>query len=232
MRSSDIKAFFVTGTDTGIGKTTVIKLLIQEFNKQGLVTIGCKPVASCEQQEEVSADAQSFLEVNAISLPLSTINPISLGLPVSPNIAAKCLDKPISLKVLLQRLKALYELPVDAIFFEGIGGWEVPINDEHTMADVAAALAIPVILVVGIRVGCINHAILTSQSIIKRSPVLGWIANVFTADTPLINEHIMTLNQYLPLPFLGTLGHHQLDVSVSIDMEKLLMWQPSYHSDK
>lgn len=225
MQLNHPKGFFITGTDTNAGKTTATKILMTEFLRKGYSILGCKPVACCEHANDICHDGLSFLELNSVNLPLSIINPMRLNFPVSPNIAAKSMGKTITVGEIFSQLKALYDLPLDFIFFEGVGGWKVPLNDTETMADLAKQLQVPVILVVGIRVGCLNHALLTYDALRQDGlPLLGWIANVIDAKTPLIEEHIETLQNWLPIPHLGIIPHHKdpLDQHWHIDIEPFL----------
>jgi dethiobiotin synthetase len=204
MPSINPKGFFITGTDTNVGKTTITRMLISEFISQGYTTIGCKPVSCCDPQDN-SHDGLTFLEINSLNLPLNVINPLRFNLPVSPNIAAKHFGKSIALQCVMTHLQSLYSLPLDYIFFEGIGGWQVPLNNQETMADLAKALQVPVVLVVPIKVGCLNHALLTCKALrADNVPVLGWIANLVDEKTPAIQEHIETLQHWLKMPHIGT----------------------------
>jgi dethiobiotin synthetase len=211
MHSQPPKGFFITATDTGMGKTTVTKLLITESKKAGFSAIGCKPVACGVSEAGAGAeeDVLSYEAVNSLQLRREQINPLRFDLPVSPNIAAHSEGYTISVKHLAKQLHRLNCLPVDYIFYEGIGGWQVPLNDKETMVDLVRLLQLPVILVVGIRVGCLNHALLTWEAMVKEAPCVGWIANIMNPSVPAIDEHIATLKQRIGAPFLGTLPFHQ-----------------------
>jgi dethiobiotin synthetase len=223
MSSKNARGFFVTGTDTGIGKTTVTRLLILALNQCELIAMGCKPIA-CGDRE----DAMVYSQVNPIPLCLDRINPLYLTLPASPNIAAKQANKVIALQDLTTPLKGLLDLPVDYVFFEGVGGWKVPLTDTQTTVDLALDLAFPLIVVVGIRVGCLNHTLLTWDSI-TRTPlkVAGWIANVIVESTPAMDEHIATLGQHISAPYLGMVPYQATTwklLSHSIDLKRLTEW--------
>lgn len=222
MRSKLAKSFFVTGTDTGIGKTTVTKMLISEFKKKGFITIGCKPFACGFNEAGDNEDVLTYEMINSIKLERKIINPLSFALPASPNIAAKMENKYISAKSLADQVRNLHELRVDYIFYEGVGGWKVPLNSEETMIDFARYLSCPLILVIGIRVGCLNHALLTWESISKEKiKVAGWIANIVDPQTPQIAEHISTIKHWISAPYLGTLSYQeglQQDHSLNINL--------------
>ena len=140
--------YFITGTDTEIGKTTVTTLLLNHYNQQGLTTLGLKPLASG------SDDALQLQQASSLKLPYDNINPINYQLPVSPDIAARIENRPITVNQLLKSTQPSLQLKTDLTLIEGIGGWQVPINETETMADYVKALNIPVILVVGIKLGC------------------------------------------------------------------------------
>lgn len=204
MQSEVAKGFFVTATDTGMGKTTVTKILINEFKKAGFKTLGCKPIACGGSQNEDHEDVQVYQSINSLQLPREIINPLYFSLPASPNIAAQYSQKKICALDLVDKLNRLRHLPVDYIFYEGIGGWKVPLNRHETMVDVAKELQLPILLIIGIRVGCLNHALLTWDAIIQEKvPVAGWISNIIDDSTPAIEEHIDTLQQWISAPYLG-----------------------------
>jgi dethiobiotin synthetase len=196
-------SFFVTGTDTGCGKTTVTRLLIQTLQQSGFQAIGCKPIACGVDQQGDNEDVLVYERINSLSLPRIEINPICLTLPASPHIAAQQENRVIDVLALSQELNKLKALPVDFIFFEGVGGWKVPLNQRETTIDLALSLQAPLILVIGIRVGCLNHALLTWEAIQKVNvAVTGWIANVVDPTTPAIDDHIATLQQWIDKPCL------------------------------
>lgn len=218
MHSKKVKGFFITGTDTGVGKTTLTRLLIAQMNKKGLLSIGCKPI-SCGDNN----DTEIYLQTNPLKLAADLINPIHFPLPASPHIAAKMAGKNISLADLVMDLKKLFTYEVEYIFVEGIGGWKVPINKTHTTVDLAKALGLPIILVVGIRVGCLNHASLTWDSLSQeKMKVAGWIANVIEPCTPHIDEHVATLCQRIKAPYLGTVPYQNPLTSFALDVTRLI----------
>lgn len=224
MPSTQPKGFFITGTDTNAGKTTITKMLVSEFIRLGYSSIGCKPISCVENLDSHNHDGVHYLEVNSIDLPLSMISPVRFNLPVSPNIAAKASGKEICLKELNLQLRQFYNLPLDYIFFEGIGGWRVPVNDTETVADLVKLLQIPVILVVGLRVGCLNLAMLTMEALIKDNmKIAGWIANVIEENTPVVDEHIATLQSRFDVPYLGMVPHlSPNDNACHIDIRPLI----------
>lgn len=213
------KGFFVTATDTGAGKTTVTQALIYELIKKGYLAIGCKPIACGTDIHFLNEDALAYKRINSINLPMNDINPLCFELPVSPNIAAKAMGKHICLDQLIAKLHQHLCLPIDYIFYEGIGGWKVPINESETTADLAVKLQLPLIFVIGIRVGCLNHALLTWESIVREEiPVAGWIANVIDTNTPAIPEHITTLQHRISAPYLGMLTYQNAIIDLNSDL--------------
>ena len=221
-----MKSVFVTGTDTGIGKTRVSCALMQQLIVEGYRVVGMKPVASgayCENGRLVNDDALQLMAVANVAAPYELINPYCFAPPIAPHLAALQGHQPILLEDIVfayQRLAA----SADVVVVEGVGGWSVPINTTQTMADVAAALHLPVIMVVGMRLGCLNHALLTAEHILRKSLSLaGWVANTLDPNMLALSGNIDTLNTMLPAPMLGVipydtstsfLSNPQLDLAV------------------
>ncbi len=203
-----MKSIFITGTDTGVGKTYVTVQLIKQFNKMGISTFGMKPLASgCklnEFNERVNEDALALQAVSSIKKAYSLINPIVLEKPIAPHLAAAYENKILSIKEIINKIHFSLQSPAEINFIEGIGGWAVPINDSELLSDLVKKLNIPVILVVAIRLGCLNHAILTSKSIqMMNVPFIGWIANCMDPNMLEIEKNIHTLKHFIPAPCLG-----------------------------
>lgn len=203
---SNKQAYFVTGTDTGVGKTMISSLLVRQFAQRGLRSVGMKPVASgCEKRDGqlISEDVTQLLAASNVDLPLVDINPYAFEPAIAPHIAAKQVGVQIDLDHIqsaFQRLQAYAE----AVIVEGAGGFYVPLDDEHDIADLALKLDLPVILVVGMRLGCINHALLTAAAIQQRGLTLaGWVANQVDPDMAMLEENLQTLRQRMPAAYLG-----------------------------
>lgn len=203
---SNQQAYFVTGTDTGVGKTMISSLLVRQFAQRGLRSVGMKPVASgCERRDGqlISEDVTQLLAASNVDLPLADINPYAFEPAIAPHIAAKQAGVQIDLEHIqsaFQRLQA----HADVVIVEGAGGFYVPLDDEHDIADLAAKLDLPVILVVGMRLGCINHALLTAAAIQQRGLTLaGWVANQVDPDMAMLEENLQTLQQRMPAAYLG-----------------------------
>jgi len=196
---------FVTGTDTEVGKTRISVGLIAWLQQQGLMVAGMKPIASgCEwiAGEWKNEDALAMMAQSTLNLPYSMVNPYAFEPAIAPHIAADKAGKSICLKTIKENYQQI-EQQADAVVVEGAGGWLVPINDDNTMADLAQKLNLPVVLVVAIKLGCINHALLTVESIQRRGlKLVGWVANHLSAQTE-SDEIIATLKQHIEAPCLG-----------------------------
>lgn len=198
------QGYFITGTDTNVGKTWATVALMRYFQGLGNSVIGLKPVASgcmVKNGRLVNLDALLLQEHSTLKLDYHSINPYAFELAVSPHIAGK--DNPVELDVIVNSFKAIKER-AQIILVEGAGGWYSPLNENQDNRDLAEALGLPVILVVAIKLGCINHAILTCHAI-KASPVscAGWIAVCVDSNELCIEENIATLKKRLDSPLLG-----------------------------
>jgi dethiobiotin synthetase len=203
------RAWFVTGTDTGVGKTRVSAALLHALRRQGLKAVGMKPVAAGAEQASSGAwtneDLLALRSASDVQVPPELDNPYLLPDPVSPHIAARNAGVAIDVGLLKQRFQAL-RARADAVVVEGAGGWLVPLNDRETMADLAATLDLPVILVVGLRLGCLNHALLTQESIRARGLRLaGWVANRVDPAMREPEANLATLRALIDAPLLADL---------------------------
>lgn len=225
------QGFFVTGTDTGIGKTTISCLLLDLFAKQGRSTLGIKPIATgCEPTSEGnrSEDAQALQQYSTLKLPYAHINPIALIPPTSPNIAAG--NQPLSVNKIIHACRPALAAQADFIIVEGAGGWKAPINRDETMADLAMAFKLPIILVVGIRLGCINHALLTIESIQNSNlPIFGWIANEIEPGNPFLTENQRTIAQRINVPLLGSVPFHKTALTHTKNLIRRWLIQCVFH---
>lgn len=202
------RGIFVTGTDTGIGKTLVSVSLMRLLHTAGLKVAGMKPVATGGAGSNgrlVNEDAL-LLQANAsIRLDYNQVNPFVFELPVSPHLAAKKAGRDIDLQRIRQIYEELAEV-ADCVVVEGVGGWEVPLNERERVADLVRMLDLPVLLVVGLRLGCLNHALLTGRAIDHAGArCLGWIANQVDRDFLLSAENIETLEKSFDWPLLAAL---------------------------
>lgn len=200
------KQFFIAGTDTNVGKTLVAAGLLLAAKKHGLRTAAIKPVAAgCEKTEAGLRNDDALLLQSVIteSLVYEQINPIALQAAIAPHIAAQQEKRVLSADRIAGFCRGSLR-QADFTLVEGAGGWRVPLNPRETMADLARILQLPVILVVGVRLGCINHALLTVEAIRSDGlPLAGWVANCVDADMPVRQENIDSLRERIPAPCLG-----------------------------
>ncbi len=197
--------FFITGTDTEVGKTWVSCRLLERAREAGLSCYGLKPVAAgCEDTEEGlrNEDAVNLMAASSVQLPYDVVNPVALKAAIAPHIAAQQEGRRITLAQLAGYVRgAISSHPADLILVEGAGGWRVPLNDREMLAGLAAELSLPVIQVVGMKLGCINHAILTAEAIQADGlRYTGTVANCF-GDMHVREENLLTLRQHLPGAF-------------------------------
>jgi dethiobiotin synthetase len=180
MKGAVMRGIFIAGTDTGVGKTVIAAALIRALARQGLRVAGMKPVAAGAQMTSAglrNADALALLHAANVAASYEIMNPYCFAAPIAPHIAARDAGVVIDLKLLRQRFDEL-AAHADCVVVEGAGGWLTPISDCASMADIAAALALPVVLVVGLRLGCLNHAILTARALqADGASFSGWIGN-------------------------------------------------------
>lgn len=197
------EAYFVTGTDTEVGKTLVSCALLLHLRERHARVVGMKPVAAGTVHTadgEDNEDAQSLRAHGSIRVPRELDNPYCLPLPLSPHLAARAAGQRIEIPLLVERYRRL-AAQADAVVVEGAGGFHVPLNDEQTGADLAQALQLPVLLVVGLRLGCLNHALLTAEAIRARGLTLaGWVANRIDPAMRSPDDNIAFLRERLGAP--------------------------------
>lgn len=195
------EVYFITGTDTGVGKTTVAVKLLQQYAKQGLSTIGIKPIASgCDfiDGRLVNDDAVKLQSASTIKLPYEKINPFAFKEPIAPHIAASLVNEVVTVERLVDATQEALACDADIKIVEGAGGWSVPLNDNELISDYVKAINAKVIMVVGMRLGCINHAIQTYRSIHADGvEFAGWIANCIDAEMPYQKENINAIARYI-----------------------------------
>jgi dethiobiotin synthetase len=198
------QAYFITGTDTGIGKTYVACQLIREYVAQGYRVVGMKPVAAgCElvDGQWVNEDVALLTHASNVQAPLHWVNPYCFKAPIAPHIAASQEGVDIQLEVIQRAFTELTHL-ADIVVVEGAGGLLVPLNSNETIADLIALLNIPIIFVVGMRLGCINHALLSLAVMQSRKlPISAWVANPIDHNMMHYAENLSTLQSKLyPIP--------------------------------
>lgn len=222
-------SYFITGTDTEIGKTTISCALIRALAKKGLHVAPMKPVAAGASEiggQWHNEDVDALIAASNMELPLSLIAPYLLKTPIAPHLAASLDQRPIELPHILSCYKEIRR-QADAVIVEGVGGFCVPFTDRTSSADLAVQLNLPVILVVGLKLGCINHALLTAEAIRSRGLELaGWIANRMEPRMPFAPENIQTLEARLNAPRLGTIPYLESfsETDTYLDLSSLPNW--------
>ena len=203
--------WFITGTDTGVGKTRVALALLTALNNAGYKTAAMKPVACGSRRTALGLrheDAELLAQHAGISRDYAEVNPYVFAPAIAPHIAAQESGCTIEIATILQNYRRLCAAPVDAVVVEGAGGWCVPINGHETLETVARALQLPVILVVGMRLGCLNHALLTAAAITASGASLaGWVANTIVAEMSAFEANVAALRTRLRAPLLATLPY-------------------------
>lgn len=202
--------FFITGTDTGVGKTLISCALLHAFSNAGKRAIGMKPIAAgCELRGNPiqCKDVEMLLASSNVEAPLELVCPYSFAAPIAPHIAATKCGTTIKLPQIRVAFEQLRNM-ADITIVEGVGGFRVPLNAAEDTADLAKLLDLPVILVVGMRLGCLNHALLTAQNITASGLALtGWIANQVDPTMLYPAENIQSLAERLPAPLLATVEY-------------------------
>jgi dethiobiotin synthetase len=197
------RGYFVTGTDTGVGKTRIAVALIHALRAQGLRVAAMKPVAAGNAPGELNEDVVALSQAANVDADLRDVNPYAFAEPIAPHIAAKRAGVRIELEIIATAYLRL-AAAADVVVVEGAGGWRVPLNEHEDMADLARRLGLPVVLVVGLRLGCLNHALLTAESVAsRRLPWAGWVGNHIDPAMPYAAENVATLHARLPGPCLG-----------------------------
>jgi dethiobiotin synthetase len=203
-------SFFITGTDTGVGKTVVATALLRAFAHAGQRVIGMKPVASGTRGDPVghdNEDVEALVAASNVDAPIELVNPYCFAPAIAPHLAAQQADCVISIEHIRACHEALAGL-AEYVIVEGAGGLLVPLNATEDWCDLVQALQVPVILVVGMRLGCLNHALLTAGALHSRGLTFaGWVANRIEADMPLFDENVETLRARLGAPLLGVMPH-------------------------
>ncbi len=203
--------FFIAGTDTDVGKTFVSQALLEAAKTESMSCFALKPVAAgCEQTAAGlrSEDALKLMQSSSVKLSYQQVNPIALEQAVAPHVAAKNANKNISLQRVVGFCRGAMLNQVDFLLVEGAGGWRVPLNSRETMAQIPKELSLPVILVVGIKLGCINHAMLTVEAILNDGLSLaGWVANHIDPQMSASADSVDALRSAIGAPLIGTIPY-------------------------
>ncbi|HEX5313608.1 MAG TPA: dethiobiotin synthase [Gammaproteobacteria bacterium] len=204
-----MKGFFVTGTDTDAGKTVVAAGMIHALAARGLRVAAMKPVASGGYATAAglrNADAEALIAAANVAAGYEEVNPYCFAPPIAPHIAAAEAGLGIEMEMILRAARAL-AARADLLLVEGVGGWRVPLGEDFDVAALAAALDLPVVLVVGMRLGCLNHAILSAEAIAVQGKFAGWIANEIDPAMERREENVATLAAKIRAPCLGRVPH-------------------------
>lgn len=216
------RGYFITGTDTEVGKTYVTTKLLDYFNHQGFQTAAIKPIASGAKNTENGLRNEDGLLLQkhaSIQFPYDLVNPYCLLPPIAPHIALAYQKSSLTVKELLCACQPILNQTPDITLIEGVGGWLVPLNHRETMADFAVALGFPVILVVGMKLGCINHSLLTFHHLQQSNiQIAGWIANCIDPKMNVLQENIDTLKEKLPIPLISTIPFQPEKVNINLVM--------------
>jgi len=217
------RGFFVTGTDTGVGKTRVAVALIHALRARGLRVAAMKPVSAGNVPGELNEDVVALLQAANVAADIRDVNPYAFAEPIAPHIAAQQAGVRIELAAIAAAYARL-AAAADVVVVEGAGGWRVPLNEHEDMADLAQRLGLPVVLVVGLRLGCLNHALLTAESIANRKlPWAGWVGNAIEPAMGCQTENVAALKARLPAPCLGIHSYQPNPVSMSDPPEWLVL---------
>jgi len=221
------KRFFVTGTDTDAGKTFVTVGLLKAAKRAGIKSFGLKPIAAgAERIDGVLRHNDGLLiqQASSVSLPYEQVNPVVFETRMAPHISAMKENKLITASRLEGYIKGALLIPHEFVLIEGAGGWRLPLNDREFLSDVAKCIEFPVILVVNMKLGCLNHAILTAEAIARDGLVLsGWVANTGPEKMPNYDENIASLSAMIPAPLLGALSWTQDEKVSESQFDKLFL---------
>ncbi len=205
------QAYFITGTDTDAGKTTITAGLLCAAKQLQRSTLAMKPVASgCQMTEQGlrNSDALVLIAQSSVKLAYAQINPYAFAPAIAPHIAAQEAGVELRVTDLYRAAQVILQEQADFTLIEGAGGWRVPISTSEFLSDFAIALNMPVILVVGVKLGCINHALLTVEAIRNDGLKLaGWVANMIDANCARLSENLEFLHQHIAAPCLAEVPH-------------------------
>lgn len=224
-----MRGIFVTGTDTGVGKTRVSAALLRALVRAGFKTVGMKPVASGSQMSAEGLRNDDALQLQAaasVARPYALVNPYAFAPPIAPHIAAREAGVTIELPRILAAFRELCA-GAEAVVVEGVGGWQVPLGGDWGVPELARALGLPVVLVVGLRLGCLNHARLSARAIVTDGPKFaGWIANGVDPGFARRVENLATLKYMLSVPLLAespwTAAPDSGEWAAQLDLEQML----------
>lgn len=233
------KGLFILGTDTNVGKTTIAVNLLTFLNKKGYSTIGIKPISSGAELTKYglrNSDALALQKAASIYLSYKQVNSFCFRLATAPHIAAVQQDFQLSVAKVIESFKSLLNIKADYCIMEGLGGAAVPLNKTETMLDLVQTLNLPVILVVGLRLGCLNHALLTYEILKKRNiSIAACIANQIDPKMSFHEENGLYLKQCLDVPFFSLISYQEkkvLDSDIVVDWSNLIKERDEFKFDQ
>lgn len=226
-----MSSYFITGTDTGVGKTLIAAALIRLLARTGRRVVGMKPVASgCRQTGDGlrNDDAELLMAQASVSVPYAGVNPYAFEPAIAPHLAAREAGIRIELETILDTYETLAGM-ADSVIVEGVGGWRVPLGRVITTEHMARTLNLPVVLVVGLRLGCLNHALLTIEAINQAGlPLAGWVANYTGAGIDHGDDMVTTLTERTDAPLIGVIpycDHGNIDsVAAHVNPDRLISY--------
>jgi len=222
------EGYFITGTDTECGKTEITLGLMQKLQSTGYSVLGMKPVASGAVPTADglrNEDARRILRQASIPLQYELVNPFAFEPPIAPHVAAEQAGMDIRFGRILESLRELSN-QADLVVVEGVGGWRVPLGNDGAVSDLAQAMNMPVVLVVGMKLGCINHALLTAESILSGGfNMTGWVANVVQPEMLEQEANIATLKREIAAPCLGVVPYMP-QITVQAVADRLQLQRP------
>ncbi|SFW35191.1 dethiobiotin synthase [Nitrosovibrio sp. Nv17] len=224
MAGGESRGYFIAGTDTGVGKTRVSCALLRAFGARGRTTVGMKPVVA-GREDGSYRDVELLQAASSVAVSRRQANPYAFAPAIAPHIAAERAGVVIHMDV-IRAAAALLQGMAERVVVEGAGGFLVPLGPDRDGADMAVALGFPVILVVGMRLGCLNHALLTARAVRDTGlPFAGWVANCIEPELAMLDENIGTLAQRLDGPLLGILPFgpaiDAVQLSLLLDIDRL-----------
>ncbi len=210
LSTTPLRGWFITGTDTEIGKTAITAGLTWALSRRGVRVAPVKPLAAGRQpvgDRLINEDVQQLLAAQNLGLSEDEVGPCQLDTPCAPHIAARLEGRPLNRDALLQSVRRL-QAKSDCVLVEGVGGFRVPLLPGWDTADFAVDLGLPVVLVVGLRLGCINHALLTAEAVRARGLTLAaWVGNRIDPNMPYVEDNLQALQDGLNAPCWGVVPH-------------------------
>ena len=198
---------FITGTDTDVGKTLIAQALLYKAAEQGLQTAGFKPIAAGVDAHGKNVDALLLQQASTVPLSYAQVNPLCFTKPMAPHIAAAQEKRRLRGSQISGFIRGMLSHTADFIVIEGAGGWALPLNHSERFDHVVAQLKLPVVIVVGMRLGCLNHALLTAQAVQAKGLPMAWVATQIDPHMKAVQANLDTLSTMMPGQYLGFIPH-------------------------